>query len=110
MPPVITFSPEGEAGESNGTQIFEEGVERCRTRDEEAQGWDVEERPVGQESHEPQAGDCDRTFGGKGQGQKGTEEGLEEAEDREEKDYEEKDWKEIEAVRWRSRPPPSLRA
>ena len=81
MPPVITFSPsKGKPEKGNGTEIFEEGIDRCRTRDEEAQGWHVEKRPFGPQGHEPQAGDCDRTVGGEGQGQEGAEEGLEEAE------------------------------
>ncbi len=43
----------------------------------------------GSEGQEPQAGDCDRTVGGEGQGQEGAEEGCEEAEGVEEKDGEE---------------------
>ena len=93
MPPVITFLPNGGKPEkSNGTQIFEEGVERRRARDEEAQGWHAEERPLGQEGQEPQTGDCDRTVGGEGQGQEGAEEGREETEG-----YKEKDGEEVEA-------------
>ena len=60
-----------------------------RARDEEAQGRHVEERPLGQEGQEPQAGDCDRTVGGEGQGQEGAEEGIEEAQGFEEEDGEE---------------------
>ena len=94
MPPVITFLPsKGKPEKGNGTQIFEEGIDRCRTRDEEAQGWHAEERPLGQEGQEPQAGDCDRIVGGEGQGQEGAEEGLEETES-----VEEKDGEEVEAV------------
>src|SRR5206468_6892358 len=37
-------------------------------------------RPLRQEGQEPQAGDCDRTVGGEGQGQEGAEEGGQEAE------------------------------
>jgi hypothetical protein len=85
MPPVITFLPNGGKPEkSNGTQIFKEGVGRRQARDEEAQGWYAEERPLGPQGQEPQAGDCDRTVGGEGQGQEGAEEGSEEAEDEEE--------------------------
>ena len=48
MPPVITFSPsEGKPEKGNGTEIFEEGIDRCRTRDEEAQGWHAEKRRFG---------------------------------------------------------------
>jgi hypothetical protein len=90
MPPLITFLPNGGKPEkSHGTQIFEEGVERRRSRDEKAQGWHIEERPLGQEGQEPQTGDCDRTVGGEGERQEGAEEGLEEAEGFEEKDGEE---------------------
>jgi len=86
MPPVITFLPdEAEPENSDGTQILEESVGGCRARDEEAQGRDVEERPLGQEGQEPQAGDCDRIVGGEGQGQEGAEEGLEETQGDEEK-------------------------
>jgi hypothetical protein len=95
VPPVITFSAsEGKPEKGNGTKIFEEGIDRCRTRDEEAQGWYAEERRFGPEGHEPQAGDCDRTVGGEGQGQEGAEEGLEEAEN----GFEEKDGEEVEAL------------
>jgi hypothetical protein len=90
MPPVITFSPNGGKPEkSRGTQIFEEGVERRRPRDEKAQGWHVEERPLGQEGQEPQTGDCDRPVGGEGEGQEGAEEGVEETQGDEEKGGEE---------------------
>ena len=90
MPPVITFLPNGGKPEkSNGTQILEEGVDRRQARDEEAQGWHAEERPLGQEGQEPQTGDCDRTVGGESQGQESTEEGCEEAEGFEEEDGEE---------------------
>jgi hypothetical protein len=106
LPPMITFSPSRKAGESNGTQIFEEGIGRRRPRNEETQGRHAEERPLGQEGQEPQAGYRDRAVGGEGQGQegaeKGIEEGIEEAEDVEEKDREE-----VEAVGGRA---PSLRA
>jgi hypothetical protein len=89
VPPVITFSPNGgKPEESDGTQIFEDGIDRCQARDEKAQSWHAEERPLGPEGQEPQTGDCDRTVGGEGQGQEGAEEGCEEAEDREEEDGE----------------------
>ncbi|MEH2519818.1 hypothetical protein V1279_005391 [Bradyrhizobium sp. AZCC 1610] len=85
MPPVITFLPNGgEPEKSDGTQIFEEGVDRRQARDEKAQGWYAEERPFGQEGQEPQTGDCDRTVGGEGQGQESAEEGFEETQDFEE--------------------------
>ena len=77
---------------------------RRRARDEEAQGWHAEERPLGQEGQEPQTGDCDRTVGGEGQGQEGAEEGFEEAEGFEEKDGEEVEAEGKEVV------PSSLRA
>jgi hypothetical protein len=97
MPPVITFSPNGGKPEkSDGTQIFEEGVDRRQARDEEAQVRYAEERPFGQEGQEPQAGDCDRTVGGEGQGQEGAEEGFEETEDFEE-NSEEAEGEEVEA-------------
>jgi hypothetical protein len=90
MPPVITFLPdEAEPENSDGTQILEESVGGCRARDEEAQGRDVEERPLGQEGQEPQTGDCDRPVGGEGEGQEGAEEGLEETQGDEEKGGEE---------------------
>ncbi|UPJ47625.1 hypothetical protein IVB30_30805 [Bradyrhizobium sp. 200] len=91
MPPVITFLPNGgKPEESDGTQILEEGVDRCQARDEEAQGRHVKERPFRQESQEPQTGDRYRSVGGEGQGQEGAEEGSEEAQGFEEKDGEEK--------------------
>ena len=62
---------------------------RRRPRDEKAQGWHVEERPLGQEGQEPQTGDCDRPVGGEGEGQEGAEEGLEETQGDEEKGGEE---------------------
>jgi hypothetical protein len=74
----------GKPEEIDGTQIFEEGVDRRQARDEEAQGWDAEERPFGQEGQEPQTGNCDRTVGGEGQGQESAEEGVEETESVEE--------------------------
>jgi hypothetical protein len=100
MPPVITFLPNGAKPEkSNGTQIFEEGVDRRQARDEEAQGWHAEERPLGQEGQEPQTGDCDRTVGGEGGGQEGAEEGCEEAEGFEEEDSEEVEAEDEEVAR-----------
>jgi hypothetical protein len=82
---VIIFLPNGGKPEkSNGTQIFEEGVDRRQAGDEKAQSWHAEERPLGPEGQEPQTGDCDRTVGGEGQGQEGAEEGCEETEDVEE--------------------------
>jgi hypothetical protein len=90
MPPVIIFLPNGGKPEqSNGTQIFEEGIDRRPARDEKAQGWYAEERPLGQEGQEPQTGNCDRTVGGESQGQEGAEEDLEETDGCEEKDGEE---------------------
>jgi hypothetical protein len=80
MPPAITFLPtEGKPEEIDGTQIFEESIDRRQARDEKAQGWYAEERPFRPQGQEPQAGDCDRTVGGAGQGQEGAEEGIEEA-------------------------------
>jgi hypothetical protein len=101
MPPTITFLPnEAKPENSDGTQIFEEGVGGCRARDEEAQGRHVEERPLGQEGQEPKAGDCDRPVGGEGQGQEGAEEGIEEAQGFEE------EGEEVEAIdRARSQSP-----
>jgi hypothetical protein len=93
MPPVITFLPNGGKPEkSDGTQILKESVDRRQARDEKAQGWYAEERPLRQEGQEPQTGDRDRTVGGEGQGQEGAEEGIEET-----KDHEEKDGEEVEA-------------
>jgi hypothetical protein len=79
----------GKPEEIDGTQIFEEGVDRRQARDEEAQGRYPEERPLGQEGQEPQTGDCDRPVGGEGEGQEGAEEGLEETQGDEEKGGEE---------------------
>jgi hypothetical protein len=106
MPPTITFLPnEAKPENSDGTQIFEEGVGGCRARDEEAQGRYVKERSLGQEGQEPQTGDCDRSVRGEGQGQEGAEEGIEEAQGVEE-GVEEKDGEEIEAIdRARSQSP-----
>jgi hypothetical protein len=90
IPPVIIFLPNGgKPEESNGTQIFEEGVDRRQAGDEKAQSWHAEERPLGPEGQEPQTGDCDRTVGGEGQGQEGAEEGGEEAQGFEEEGDEE---------------------
>jgi hypothetical protein len=88
----------GKPEEIDGTQIFEEGVDRRQARDEEAQGWYAEERPLGPEGQEPQTGDCDRAVGGEGQGQEGAEEGGQEAQGFEEKDGEEAEGEEVEAV------------
>jgi hypothetical protein len=67
---------------NHGTKIFEESIRQGRTRDEEAQGRDSEERPLGAEGQEPQAGNRDRSFRGEGGRQEGPEENLEEKEDR----------------------------
>src|ERR1700733_1618678 len=53
---------------TQSTEIFEEGVEHRRTRDEEAQGRHLEERPLRPHGQEPQAGDRDRPFRGAGRG------------------------------------------
>jgi hypothetical protein len=74
----------------HGTKIFEKGIRRCRTRDEEAQGRDFEERPFRQESHKPLAGDRDRSLRGEGGGQESPEQGREEKESRQETEGEEK--------------------
>jgi hypothetical protein len=66
---------------NHGTKIFEESIGQGRARDEEAQGWNVEERPLGAEGQEPQAGNCHRSFRGEGGRKQGSEEGLEEEED-----------------------------
>ena len=79
----------GNRENDHGTKIFEEGLRRRRTRDEEAQGRHIEERPLRQEGQEPQAGDRDRPVRGARRGQEGAEEGREEAEDGEEAEGEE---------------------
>jgi hypothetical protein len=87
------FLPNGaKPEESDGTQIFEEGIERRQAHDEEAQGWHVEERPLRPQGEEPQTGDRDRIVGGEGQGQEGAEEGIEETQI-----FKEKGGKEVEA-------------
>src|SRR6266576_4981121 len=63
---------------NHGTQIFEKGVRQGRARDEEAQGRDSEERPIGAQGQEPQAGDRHRSVRGEGGGKEGPEEGFEE--------------------------------
>ena len=63
---------------SHGTEVFEDGIRQGRSRNEEAQGWYLEERAIGQEGQEPQAGDRDRSFRGEGRGSEGAEEGFEE--------------------------------
>src|ERR1700722_20747480 len=65
----------------HGTKIFEKGLRRCRAGDEEAQGRDFEERPLGTESHQPQAGDRDRSFRGEGGRKESPEESGEEKKD-----------------------------
>ena len=60
----------GQRENNHGTKIFEEGIRQGRARDEEAQGRDIEERPVRQDGQEPQTGDRDRPFGSAGAGQK----------------------------------------
>jgi hypothetical protein len=66
---------------NHGTKIFEESIGQGRTRDEEAQGRDSEERPIRPEGQEPQAGDRHRAFRGEGGRKEGPEEGLEEKEE-----------------------------
>jgi len=58
----------------HGPKIFEERIRQSGTRDEGAQRGDIEERPLGAEGHEPQAGDCDRSIRGEGCGGEGSEE------------------------------------
>ena len=72
---VDCFSP---PENDHGTKIFKEGIDRRRTRDEEAQGRDVEERPIRQKGDEPKAGDRDRPFRGAGRRQEGAEESFQE--------------------------------
>jgi len=67
---------------NHGTEIFEKGLRQGRARDEEAQGRDSEERPIGAEGQEPQAGDRHRSVRGEGGRKEGSEEGLEEKKDR----------------------------
>ena len=64
-------------GDNHGTEIFQEGIGRRRARDEEAQGRDIEERPIRQEGQEPQTGDRDRSFRGPGRRRESPEEGDE---------------------------------
>jgi hypothetical protein len=66
---------------NHGTKIFEEGIGQGRTRDEEAQGRDSEERPIGSQGQEPQAGDRDRSFRGEGGRQESPEEAFEKKEE-----------------------------
>src|SRR6266852_909783 len=73
----------------HGTKIFEKGIRQSRARDEEAQGRHSEERPLRQESHEPQAGDRDRSLRGEGRGQESPEEGREKKEGGQEAEGEE---------------------
>src|SRR5229473_8313375 len=74
--PRRLFSRNWENG--HGTEVFEKGIRQSRARDEEAQGRHSEERPLRQESHEPQAGDRDWSFRGAGGRQESPEEGREE--------------------------------
>jgi hypothetical protein len=87
------FAKRAKPENSDGTQILEKGVDGCKADNEEAQGRHVEERPLGQEGQEPQAGDCDRSVGGESQGQEGAEEGIEKAQD-----FKEEGGQEIEAL------------
>src|SRR5229473_2065788 len=73
----------------HGTEVFEKGIRQSRARDEEAQGRDSEERPLRQESHQPQAGDRDWSFRGEGGRQESPEEGRDEKEGRQEAKVEE---------------------
>src|SRR5260370_32126480 len=66
---------------NHGTKIFEEGIGQGRTRDEEAQGRDSEERSIRSQGQEPQAGDRNRSFRGEGGRQEGPEEALREKEE-----------------------------
>jgi hypothetical protein len=63
---------------NHGTEIFEKGIRQGRARDEEAQGRDFEERPIGAQGQEPQTGDRHRSVRGEGGGKEGPEEGFEE--------------------------------
>jgi hypothetical protein len=51
---------------NHGTKIFNEGICHGRTRDEEAQGRDIEKRTLRTNGEKPQTGDRDRSFGGAG--------------------------------------------
>src|SRR5258708_33456021 len=66
---------------NHSTKIFKEGIGQGRTRDEEAQGRDSEERPIGSQGQAPQAGDRNRSFRGEGGRQEGPEESFEEKEE-----------------------------
>src|SRR5258706_16365209 len=66
---------------NHGTKIFKEGIGQGRTRDEEAQGRDSEERTIRSQGQAPQAGDRNRSFRGEGGRQEGPEEAFEEKED-----------------------------
>jgi hypothetical protein len=61
--------------QSDGTKIFKEGIDQREAGDEEAQGRDPEERSIGPQGQEPQAGDCDRPFRGAQEGCESAEEG-----------------------------------
>jgi len=52
-------------------QIFQEGVRQSRSRDEETQERHVEERTLGAQGQEPQAGNCDRVVGSAARRQEG---------------------------------------
>src|SRR6266702_2001289 len=85
--PRRLFSRNWENG--HGTEVFETGIRRCRARDEKAQGRHFEERPLRQESREPEAGDCDWSFRGAGGRQESPEEGRKEKESGQEAKVEE---------------------
>jgi hypothetical protein len=66
---------------NHGTKIFEESIGQGRTRDEEAQGRDSQERSIRSQGQEQLAGDRHRPFRGEGGRQQGPEEELEEKEE-----------------------------
>jgi len=71
--------------ECHGTKILEEGIGQSRTRDEEAQGRHIEERPVRQEGQESQTGNRNRSVGGEARGKESpSEEEFEQEEERQE--------------------------
>src|SRR5262245_42938064 len=57
-----------------GSQIFQIRLARRRARDAQEEARHVEKRQDRQESNEPQAGDCHRTFRSPQKGQEGSEE------------------------------------
>src|SRR5262245_28094461 len=59
-------------GMNHGTTIFTRRFEGCGARNAQAQARHAQERQERKESHEPQAGDCHRTFRSAQQRQEGT--------------------------------------